>query len=261
MLAKRDGLLLQRIGVGLDRQGLLLDPPFLVGREDFELAIRILLRLDHVGARIGDLLVQLDALFARGAGLFLYGFQCRYLGLVGPGDLFTLRPDQRGTLVEVVLLRDQSGLLLRLKLFLGVRVGGLEIFDRVLGVVVTAQVELIRLPGRVLVLILDVLDVLGDDVSLDQRVIGVRFTQILDVPLVLLDQLISLLLVGEVGVADGLQLGGSVDPVLLDLNSVTDELCPRLLGFDLKLEVVEILLSCSLFRVSMPIAAARPPRP
>ncbi|MNO04163.1 hypothetical protein D3C81_2250930 [compost metagenome] len=67
----------------------------------------------------------MDALGASRARLVLDGFQCRDLCLVGAGDLLAFRPDQRSTLVEIVLLSDKASFLLSLKFLFGIRVGGL----------------------------------------------------------------------------------------------------------------------------------------
>ena len=145
---------------------MLVDSPFLGDCQHLKLAVSILLRLDHIGTRISDLLVQLDLLLTRGAFLGLGCLQCGNLGLVGRGYLVLLIAYQACALPAVLFLRDQPRLLNGIQLLLGVRVVGLDFLEGILSGVEGSEVDCAgRSFGCFLVFEarIDIRDVLVDD--------------------------------------------------------------------------------------------------
>ncbi len=86
-------LLPQCLHIGVDRQFLLGQAAPLVCRQHFQLAISILLRLDHIGAGVSDLLIQLDPLRRAGSALGPGCFEGCDFGLVGRRDFLALVAD------------------------------------------------------------------------------------------------------------------------------------------------------------------------
>ncbi|MNN09816.1 hypothetical protein D3C81_1227190 [compost metagenome] len=194
--AQRLHLLIQRAGVGLHRLGLLAQPPLLVRGQYGQLRIGVLLRLDHVGPGIGDLLVQLDLLGGRGAGLTFGSFEHRDLRLVGIGDLGFLLFDDRGALGGVRLLRDNACLLCRIQFLLVVLVLSQNGVEGVLLRIEAGEINSTSARDWVLVLLGDVAAHPCDSLRIESRVGWILLPDDIQRPFVLLERLAAFLGVG-----------------------------------------------------------------
>lgn len=125
-------LLLERIAVGLHCLGLFLQAALFVELEDFQVALGLLLRLDHVVPGLGDLLVQADALGRRGGTFVAQRLQRLDFPLIGCGDLVLVLADQFAAAGNIVGVGEQPSPLLRLQVLLGVPEIGLQLVQAVL---------------------------------------------------------------------------------------------------------------------------------
>ncbi|MNF71103.1 hypothetical protein D3C84_530470 [compost metagenome] len=197
LLPKRINLLLQRAGVRIDRESLFTQSPLFVGGDDRQLAVAVLLSLDHGGAGIGDLLVNLDDL---GIGCTLLGlgrFERFDLRLIALGNFVSLLLQQTDPLLCVTGLADHPGTLGRFQLLVCVFVVGQRFGQGILRVVETSGVDTTCGDLRVLELIVDVRDVLGDCCRIKPGVFRIDLPDIVQAFFVVLDRFSALLLIGQ----------------------------------------------------------------